>query len=85
MTRCGARRIPAPKRLVGIDQPGRWYLIAMPCGLAGPEPSGTFGIPVESEKRAVTGIVLPSDRAALLNTAASGDGLNLPSTTTPLA
>jgi hypothetical protein len=39
----------------------------------------------ESEKRAVTGIVLPSNRAALLHTAASGDALNLPSTTTPLA
>jgi hypothetical protein len=47
------------------------------------KPYSRRDIPVESGKRAVTGIVLPSDRAALLNTAASGDALNLPSTTTP--
>src|SRR5258708_5847476 len=31
--------------------PGRWYLMAMPRGIAG-EPSGTVGIPLPSEKGA---------------------------------
>ena len=64
---------------------GRWYLIAMPWGLARSEPSGRFGIPVESEKRTVTGIVLPSNSTARLNSAAAGEALKLPSVTMPLA
>jgi len=43
------------------------------------------GYPVESEKRTVTAIVLPSNRLALLSVAAAGDALKLPSTTTPFA
>ena len=64
---------------------GRWYLMAMPCGLAGSAPSGRSGIPVASEKRTVTGILLPLKRIALLSAAASAEAVKLPSTTTPLA
>ncbi len=63
----------------------RWYLIAMPCGIASAEPSGTSGMPVPSEKRTVTGIVPPSNSDALLSFAASGEAVKLPSTTMPLA
>ena len=41
------------------DPPGRWYLTAMPWGFAAGEPSATFGIPLPSEKRTVTGMVRP--------------------------
>ena len=58
--------------------------MAMPRGIAG-EPSGTFGIPLPSEKRAVTGIVLPLNSVARLSRAASAEALKLPSTTTPFA
>src|SRR5215469_14964892 len=54
---------------------GRWYLIAMPCGLALGEPSGIFGTPVELENRTVTGIGLPL----------SGAPVKWPSATIPLA
>ncbi len=64
--------------------PGRWYLMAMPRGMAG-EPSGTVGMPLPSEKRAVTGIDLPLNNTALLRRAASAEALKLPSTTTPFA
>ena len=64
---------------------GRWNLMDIPWGMADPDPSATFGIPSESEKRTVTGIALPSNRAALLSPAACGDAVKLPSTTTPLA
>jgi hypothetical protein len=57
----------------------------MPCGLASAEPSGRFGTPVESEKRTVAGMVLPSNSFALLSAGASGEALKLPSTTTPFA
>jgi hypothetical protein len=53
--------------------------------MAGLDPSATFGIPLESEKRTVTGVALPSNRAALLSNAAPGDAVKLPSTTKPLA
>src|SRR5262249_29997179 len=65
--------------------PGRWNLMAMPCGLAALPPSGTLGIPLESEKRTVTGIVAPLNNTARLSPADSGDALKLPSTTMPLA
>src|SRR5262249_30820492 len=55
----------------------------MPCGLGAFDPSGRFGIPVESENRTVTGIVLPLNSTARLSTAASGDALKLPSTRSP--
>jgi hypothetical protein len=45
---------------------GRWNLMAMPCGLASPEPSGIVGIPVASENRTVAGIELPLNNAARL-------------------
>ena len=64
---------------------GRWNLIAMPCGLASGMPSGIFGMPVASEKRAVSGISLPLKSTALLSAAASGVALKLPSTTMPFA
>jgi hypothetical protein len=51
---------------------GKWNLIDIPCGLARGEPSGRLGIPVESEKRTVTGIGLPVKIIALLRRAASG-------------
>ena len=57
----------------------------MPCGLASAEPSGRFGTPVESEKRTVAGMVLPSNSFALLSAGAPGEALKLPSTTTPFA
>ena len=41
--------------------------------------------PVASEKRTVTGTAGPLNREALLILAASGDGVKLPSATTPLA
>src|SRR5882724_11060281 len=65
--------------------PDRWYLMAMPWGFAAGEPSATFGIPLPSEKRTVTGIVRPLKSGARLSRAASGDALKLPSTTTPFA
>ena len=37
----------------------------MPCGLARADPSGRFGTPVESEKRTVAGMVLPSNSLLL--------------------
>ena len=70
---------------MSVSLPGRWYLIAKPWGLAKSEPSGRFGIPVESEKRTVTGILLPSNSTARLNSAAAGEALKLPSATMPLA
>jgi hypothetical protein len=48
-------------------------------------PSAMVGTPVASEKRIVTGTAGPWNRDALLITAASGDGVKLPSATTPLA
>ena len=55
------------------------------CGLAKGEPSDRLGIPVESEKRTVTGIGLPVNIIALLRLAAPGVALKVPSATTPLA
>ena len=57
----------------------------MPCGLASEMPSGIFGSPVASEKRAVSGISFPLKSTALLSAAASGVALKLPSTTMPFA
>src|SRR5262249_12717980 len=56
---------------------GRWNLMAMPCGLAALPPSGTLGIPLESENRTVAGIVAPLNNTARLSPAASGDALTL--------
>src|SRR6516164_1751805 len=58
---------------------GRWNLMAMPCGLASADPSGIFGIPVESENRTVARIELPLNNTARLSSAASGEALKLPS------
>lgn len=57
----------------------------MPCGLAFSSPSGISGRPVESEKRTVTGMVLPWNSTALLSAEASWVGAKVPSTMTPLA
>jgi hypothetical protein len=46
--------------------------MAIPRGIAG-EPSGTVGIPLPSEKRAVTGIERPLNSVALLSLAASAE------------
>src|SRR6516225_2624418 len=64
---------------------GRRNLMAMPCGLASADPSGIFGMPVESENRTVAGIELPLNNTPRLSPAASGEALKLPSTTMPLA
>src|SRR5262245_46962015 len=64
---------------------GRWYLMAMPCGLALGEPSGIFGTPVELENRTVTGIGLPLNNTARLSPSASGAPVKWPSATMPLA
>src|SRR5450631_1666841 len=58
--------------------------MAMPRGIAG-EPSGTVGIPLPSEKRAVTGIELQLNSVERLSRAASEEALKVPSTTTPFA
>ena len=61
--------------------------MAMPCGLASADPSGIFGIPVESENCTVAGIeLLPLNNTARLSLAASEEALSWrPSTTMPLA
>ena len=48
-------------------------------------PSGMFGSPVESEKRAVSGIFLPCEQRRLAQRRGILVGVKLPSITTPLA
>jgi hypothetical protein len=52
---------------------------------AHPSRAGIVGIPLPSEKRVVTGIVLPLNSAARLKRAPLAEPLKVPSTTTPLA
>src|ERR1700687_5052946 len=58
--------------------------IAIPCGLALGSASGSVGTPVGSDNRTKTAALF-TKWGALLNDAADGLGVNVPSTITPFA
>src|SRR3954451_15605576 len=64
----------------------RWNRVAIPCGL---DPSGalsaTAGRPDEAENLTVTGVEGREECGPLVNSAASGEGTNVPENITPLA
>ena len=62
-----------------------WNLIDMPYGLATVAASCRSGRPLASEKRTETGSFAPANSGDLLNAAASGVGVKVPSTTIPFA
>ena len=64
----------------------RWNRVAIPCGLDPSEAlSATVGMPDEAENLTVTGVEGRDACGALVNSAASGEGTNVPENITPLA